>query len=92
MQGAELRIPGIWKFIIKYVSPLFLIVVFVFWCKDNLPDRIRALGSPEQQVPLLSVCLLGVLTVFLLILIHLASRRWNGTPAAAIEARAEGAV
>lgn len=44
MRGAELKIPKAWKFILKYVSPTFLIVVFVFWCKDNLPDRLRAMN------------------------------------------------
>jgi len=84
--GAEMRIPRVWKFVIKYVSPLFLLVIFVFWCKDNLPDRVRQLKEGEDGgVPLLSVMLLGVLSIFLLVLIHLALRRWkNGLHAAPV--------
>jgi len=35
-------------------------------------------------VQLLSVCLIGTLIVFLLLLIHVASRRWNGLPQAGV--------
>ncbi|RPG86560.1 MAG: sodium:calcium symporter [Coraliomargarita sp. TMED73] len=35
-QGAAIRIPGIFKFIMKYVSPIFLIIIFVLWCSSNL--------------------------------------------------------
>ncbi|RME38830.1 MAG: sodium:calcium symporter [Planctomycetota bacterium] len=78
-RGAALRIPRIWKFVIKYVSPLYLLIVFVFWCRDNLPDRINQLGSKEGTVPLLSIVLIGTVAVFFLLLIHIASRRWNRT-------------
>lgn len=73
--GGALRVPRAWKFVIKYVSPLYLLTVFFFWCRDNLPDRVRILT--EQTVPMLSVCMIATVLVFLLILIHLASRRWN---------------
>lgn len=29
--GAEMRVPGIYKFIIKYVTPIYLIVLLAFW-------------------------------------------------------------
>ena len=31
-RGAEIRIPQFYKFIIKYVSPLYLLTIFGFWC------------------------------------------------------------
>lgn len=34
--GAELRIPAIFRVIIKYVAPLFLLIVFVAFCWNNL--------------------------------------------------------
>ncbi|MCC6240185.1 MAG: sodium-dependent transporter [Phycisphaerales bacterium] len=30
-RGAEIRVPPIWMFIIKYISPLYLLGVFAFW-------------------------------------------------------------
>jgi NSS family neurotransmitter:Na+ symporter len=35
-QGAAIRIPALFKFIMKYVSPAFLIVIFVMWMATNV--------------------------------------------------------
>jgi neurotransmitter:Na+ symporter, NSS family len=79
-RGAEMRIPRIWKFVIKYVSPLYLLIVFAFWCKENLPGRVEQITT-EGGVVLYSVLLIASVGVFLTILIHLASLRWNGIEA-----------
>ena len=33
-----MRIPSIFRFIMKYVAPTYLVVVFVGFCVQNLPD------------------------------------------------------
>ena len=43
-QGAELQIPRVWKFVIKYISPVYLVTVFVAWCLTNLPTNRHAAG------------------------------------------------
>jgi NSS family neurotransmitter:Na+ symporter len=40
-EGAQLRVPSIFKFIIKYVSPLYLLVIFVGFCFQKLPDQVE---------------------------------------------------
>lgn len=35
-QGAAIRIPSFFKFVMKYVSPLFLLVVFTLWVAANV--------------------------------------------------------
>ncbi len=75
MRGAELRIPKIWKFVLKYISPGFLLIVFGFWCKDNLPDRVRAFT--EDSVVAMSVGLILLGAVILAILVSIASKRWD---------------
>lgn len=91
-RGAELQVPRVWKFVIKYVSPAYLLLVFVLWCRDNLPARLRQVG--HETVALYSIIMLGVVLVFLLIMIHLASRRWNsiGMGRSAAPATTEGAA
>ena len=74
-RGAELKLPRVWKFIIQWISPPYLLIVFVMWCKDKLPGRID--GLKENSVAMMSVMLIGIVMVLLLILIHLASRRWD---------------
>jgi SNF family Na+-dependent transporter len=35
-KGAAIRIPAFFKFVMKYVSPLFLIVIFTLWMTTNI--------------------------------------------------------
>jgi SNF family Na+-dependent transporter len=35
-QGASIRIPAFFKFVMKYVSPLFLIAIFTLWVASNV--------------------------------------------------------
>ena len=75
--GADLQIPKIWKFIIKYISPTFLLAVFVLWCKDKLPGRIDGLTSPEGRVALYSIGLIAAIALLFMVLIFLSSRRFD---------------
>lgn len=74
-EGAEMRIPRLFMFIIKYLTPAYLLFALAWWCKESLPGEIETLRT--QQVPFLAICMVGVVTVFLLILIHLGGKRWN---------------
>lgn len=74
-QGAQLRAPVLFKFVIKYVTPAYLLFVLGMWCYRDLRGKINVIR--EQQVPFLALCLTVTVTIFLLILIHLASRRWD---------------
>ncbi len=91
-RGAELKIPRVWKFMIKYVSPLYLLIIFIAWCWQSLPAQIDILK--EKTVPRVAVLFVVAVGVFLTILVHLASRRWNAREARMLKAdtRTEGAV
>ncbi|MBC7354456.1 MAG: hypothetical protein H5U08_19030 [Thermogutta sp.] len=43
-RGAEIKIPEFYKYIIKYVTPLYLLVVFFLWLRQNF-----VVTSPEQN-------------------------------------------
>ncbi|MFQ5491686.1 MAG: sodium-dependent transporter [Phycisphaerae bacterium] len=47
-RGAQIRIPSFMPFIIRYVTPGFLILVLALWCAYNGPDRLRKM-SPTLQ-------------------------------------------
>lgn len=80
--GAEMRLPRLFPFIIRYVSPLYLAVVFVAWCYNNLPARIRQIKDVEATpVPLYAILVIGGLTVLLLIMIAIAGPRWRAEQA-----------
>ena len=42
-QGASVRVPRFVKYLIKYVSPVFLLVIFGFWAVQKLPGRAMGL-------------------------------------------------
>lgn len=76
--GAQMRVPRIWRFVIKFVSPTYLVVIFALWCFHKLPDYVEQLG--QGGVALMGVLFIATVLTFLLILTHVAGQRW-GDPA-----------
>lgn len=79
-EGSAMKIPSIFRFIMKYVSPLFLIIIFALWIASNVfglnfqtgassySGYVRDLFIEPNTVAWLSVGLiLTVATVFLVI-------------------------
>ena len=75
--GAQLRLPRIYKFIIKYITPSLLIIILAAWFfKDWLP-LILMQGVPAQNLPYILGARLGLLSLFILlaIMVKIAWRR-----------------
>lgn len=73
--GAEMQIPRFWVFLMKYVTPLYLLIMLVMWCWNTLPGKLIELqASPVAQM---SMGLVLVVTIFFLVVIHRAGRRWQ---------------
>ncbi|MCP4037239.1 MAG: sodium:calcium symporter, partial [bacterium] len=74
-RGAQLPLPKLFRFVIKYVSPLYLLTIFVLWCNENLPSYVESLS--KGGVPLATVgIIVGVLALFL-VLVKIAGQRWD---------------
>ncbi|HZI26531.1 MAG TPA: hypothetical protein VFD64_00150 [Gemmatimonadaceae bacterium] len=73
--GASIRLPPVFKFIMKYVAPTYLIVVFVGFCVQNLGSSISgAWASTGSRVAIITI----VATLILLTLIVRAGEgRWR---------------
>jgi neurotransmitter:Na+ symporter, NSS family len=76
--GAEIPVPGFIRYIIKYVAPLFLIVVFVAWFYDEFGGRVR--GIVENPPVGMAVGFMLIVLIFFLLLIGDGVRRWRGRP------------
>jgi SNF family Na+-dependent transporter len=74
-RGSALRIPRIFRFIIRYVCPAYLLVILVAFAYQSFPAQARAVA--ERPVAMLTVMFMVVLFVFLWLLVHLAARRWE---------------
>lgn len=89
-RGAEMRIPNFFKPIIKYVSPLYLLSIFVLFILFNVlgwnpstgeftpTSYIQDLfGETPNTVARFSVLFLAIMVVFFLLLVGTAGKRWE---------------
>jgi len=94
--GAEMRIPNFYKFIIKYISPIYLLGIFVLFLLFNVfgwdPKQgtftptgyVKDLiGDDASPVARQTIALLGIVTTFFLVIAALAGKRWDKARAAA---------
>jgi SNF family Na+-dependent transporter len=81
--GARMRIPRIFRFIIRYVSPLYLIVIFAGFCWYNLPPYVESLvggvvsGNPEDRSALYAWVVILATIALLVAVTALGARRWR---------------
>lgn len=73
--GASIRIPRFVGFILKYVSPAYLLAIFGLWCYQGLPGQVDLLR--KDPVVFGTFAFILVLFGFFLLLIHLGLKRWN---------------
>jgi NSS family neurotransmitter:Na+ symporter len=73
--GASIRIPPVFKFVMKYVAPVYLIVVFVGFCVQNLSASVQsAWASTGSRAAMITIAA----TLVLLVLIVMAGeKRWK---------------
>lgn len=74
-RGADIHIPRFFGFIIRYVCPVYLTLILGAFAYQNFPDQARAIA--QTPAALLTVCFILTVFVFLVLLVHLAARRWE---------------
>ncbi len=79
-QGSLLDVPNWVAFIIKYVSPAYLLIVFGFWLYGSVPKTIKGYLDNFRKGEFVEVYTLGfivLLMVFLILLIAASTRNWR---------------
>ncbi|GAB4329000.1 MAG: sodium-dependent transporter [Candidatus Zixiibacteriota bacterium] len=74
-QGAKMRIPKAYRFIIKYVAPVYLLIVFIGFCIQNLPGYIS--GLAHNHVARYTIYFIGFNLLVLIVITQIAVRRWK---------------
>ena len=74
-RGANMRIPAIFGFILKFITPAYLLIIFAVWIWNTLPDYARAIL--ENTPALLVVINMIIVLLFLLLMISLAGEQWH---------------
>lgn len=74
-EGAQLRVPKIFRFVMKYVSPTYLLVIFGAFCYQNLGGWVKGvLASTEAKLAMLLI--LGT-TLWLCWGVWVGEKRWR---------------
>jgi SNF family Na+-dependent transporter len=72
--GALIRIPGFYRIIMKYVTPTYLIVIFGFFCVQNLPSWIQSvIDEPLRQG---AIALILATITLIVVCARIGARRW----------------
>jgi len=74
-RGAHIRIPWFVQIMLKYVTPLYLLAIFIGTAYTDGTSYAAVLS--EGGVALNSLMFIGVILTFLLLLIHIAGKRWE---------------
>nr|MBP7793295.1 sodium:calcium symporter [Candidatus Goldiibacteriota bacterium] len=75
-KGAKMKVPQIYKFILKYVTPLFLVFILVGWFVQQGIPFILMKGVEEANKPYIIGTRIGLL-VLLLLLIVMVKVAWK---------------
>jgi SNF family Na+-dependent transporter len=74
-EGSHMRIPGIYKLVMKYVAPLYLLVVFVAFSFQNLPQWVQ--GVMDEPLRQGALALVVAVTALLVVCTWIGERRWR---------------
>lgn len=74
-QGSSVRIPSFYKIVIKYIAPLYLLIIFGSFCYKNLPEWIKAVAEePTRQY---AVGLIFGIIALLVVCLVAGEKRWE---------------
>ncbi len=77
-RDADLRVPRVFYYIIRYVVPLMLAGLLVGWCYQNFYDVVLLREVPRENVPYVWLSRATILAVILATVILVAAgRRWK---------------
>ncbi len=74
-EGAHIRIPWAVQVVLKYITPVYLLTIFVGVCLTKGPEYAKQIWS--DSIAFGSILYMASILIFLLIMIHIAGRRWQ---------------
>lgn len=74
-RGSDLRIPGFFGFVIRYVCPVYLLFILGGFAYQNFAAQARAVLA--RPAALVTVEFMAAVFILLWVLVELAGRRWD---------------
>ncbi|MAT39372.1 MAG: sodium:calcium symporter [Ectothiorhodospiraceae bacterium] len=87
-EGADIKIPMMFKYIIKYVTPVYLVVLLLIWFFQKALDKLLLTDAAPEQVPYIwgvRALFAGLVTLFCILI----SKAWKRRKLAAAKAAKE---
>ena len=72
--GSKIKVPIIFKYILKYVSPLIMLMIFIIWFKQDAIDMITMKGVSSSYDIFWRWLIRGIIIAFALFLIILVKK------------------
>jgi neurotransmitter:Na+ symporter, NSS family len=73
--GADIQIPRIFRFVMKWVAPAYLLIVLIAFAVTNLPASIAQIG--EQPMAQLALGMLAAVLLVLMWIVRIGEKRWR---------------
>jgi NSS family neurotransmitter:Na+ symporter len=73
--GAQIKIPNVMWFVMKYIAPPYLIVVFVGFCVQNMSESAQVIASSTPAK--LAIGLIAAIMAAFLVAVHIGEKRWR---------------
>jgi hypothetical protein len=74
-RGADIRVPRLFAFVIKYISPVYLLIVFIAWAWQDVGSRLDDFS--ESAAVRWSLLFLAAIFILFLWWIRIAVKRWK---------------
>lgn len=74
-EGAHIRVPRFVQYVLKFVTPAYMLVIFGLFCFYNMPGYVETLLS--KPVAVWSVVFIGLVALWLFLMVHIARKRWE---------------
>jgi SNF family Na+-dependent transporter len=77
MSGADIKVPTVFKFIIKYITPIYLAIIMVVWFFQDALDILLLKNASSENVPYIwgSRGLMILIGIVVLVMVALAWKR-----------------
>jgi len=66
IKNAEIKVPRIFYYILKYITPLFLFAILAHWAITEVPSKLSMVGIDEGNIPYIMAARIMMAGIFLL--------------------------
>lgn len=84
-KGADFKVPGVYKFIMKYITPVYLLVILIVWTYQDAVGKLLMKGVPAERRPYLwgARALFAAIILVVCLMVHRAWKRKEAAKSAA---------